>query len=270
MKHQVLLVGMLLALLGFAALPALAEDVQQATVLTANTVIGGALAASEGAGTFSYYRLAYPGDGVDLRIQVRFSPGDPTIAPAVGFNVYAPNNRVERGSWKADEGCLEVTYQEDAPAILLVQVYNYSGSPVTYALTIKGLPETPTPAAPAQAVAAAAVTKAAPSAQAGKMTGMVVGNTGGAFAGYSFSYAGDESAVTFTMTYAPADPSFTGALGFHIYDPSGNLVASGAPRADAPNVMEATLVSDVAGNYWVQIFNYTDGVALYYALEIAS
>ena len=268
MRYKVLLAVTLLAVLSFGAMPALAEDAQ---VLTGNVVVGGALAASEGAGTFSYYRLDYPGDSVDLRIQVRFTPNDPTVAPAVGFHVYGPNNRVESGSWKTDEGCLEVTYQEDAPAALLVQVYNYSGSPVTYVLTIKGLPVVTTPATLAQTETVAAPAKTAPSAQAGqKMTGMVVGDTAGAFAGYAVPYAGDESTVTFTMTYAPADPSFKGALGFHIYDPNGNLVASGAPRADAPNVMEATLVSDVAGNYWVQIFNYTDGVALYYALEIAS
>ena len=96
--------------------------------------------------------------------------------------------------------------------------------------------------------------------------GSSTGNEGGAIQLHTFAYLGDEEDVTVTMSFSPADPSFGKAIGFDIYAPTGDIVASGV-SSDEGGVLEATFASDIEGEFGVQVYNYTEDVVLNYTLE---
>jgi hypothetical protein len=264
-KHKVLTLLSLVVLLCLGAAPALAQESTLPYTLVGGQAVGAVLA-GDAAGSFNYYRVSYPGNSTDVRIQVSVSTYEAVLAHTVGFNVYGPNGRADKGDWKADAGYLEVTYQEEAPAELSVQVFNYGSTPISYSITATGLPQTTTAAAATETTAPAATTSVTPSTTKGE--GALLGNTGGAVSLYHVAYAGASTDCTVTMTYQPADPSFARAFGINVYAPDGTLVATGSPT-DLFNVIEATFNTDVAGSYTVQVFNYTDGITLYYAMEVA-
>ena len=225
------------------------------------------------AGSFGYYRIAYPGNGVDLRVRVRFWPYEGGISQHLGFHIYGPDGRVDTGDWQADEGYLEVTYQEHEAANLLVQVFNYGTATASYTITAAGLPEAPADLSSAETLATEATVaeqsaSGAESASWESANGVVIGNRGGAYGQHVIEYAGDEKEITVTMHLSPADPSFSSAFGLNVYSPDGDLVAIARPTDDL-GVREATWASDVAGPHYLQVYNYSDGVALYYTLRVA-
>ncbi len=242
--------------------------------LTGSEVTSSSLPGSA-AGAFAYYRIAYPGNETELRIQVRFAQYEGSISP-LGFNVYGPNGRVDVGDWQTDNDCLEVTYQEDGATDLLVQVYNYGTANVAYTIAAVGLPQVEaTPAAAEVAVettpvasATDATPESAASTEWSSVSGVVIGNRGGAFGQHVIESTGDGEDITVTMTVSPADPSFMVPFGLNVYNPNGDLVATAAPTGEQ-GVREATWASDVAGSYYVQVYNYSDGVTMYYTLEVA-
>lgn len=247
--------------------PVLAEE-SQAYVLTGEAV-GGVLA-GDAAGSFNYYRVNYPGNSTDVRIQLSVWPYDAVTSHTAGFNVYGPDGYMGKGTWKSDDGYLEVTYDRDEAAELTVQVYNYGSAAVSYSITVTGLPEetTATTATATAEVSTSTATTTTTEGTSFTAQGALVGNTGGAVNLYHVVYAGEETDCTVTMTFEPADPCFGKAFGINIYDASGNVVAQGT-HTDLYNVMEATFNTDVEGTYTVQVFNYTDGISLYYTLEVA-
>lgn len=266
MKKKLLMLVSAVFLLCASAVPTLAQDSWQPYALTGGQAVGGTLA-GDAAGSFNYYRVSYPGNSTDVRIQLSVSTYEVVRAGAVGFNVYSPNGRVDRGDWQADADCLEMTYQEEEAAELIVQVYNYGSSTIAYSITATGLPQTSVVAETiAPTTGSDVATMPDPAAMVGGQ-GALLGNTGGAVALYNLVYAGDESDRTVTLTYDPADPSFGSAFGLNIYAPDGSLVAQGH-HTDLYHVIQATLNNDVAGNYTIQVFNYTDGIILYYTLEV--
>jgi len=242
--------------------------------LTGSETTSSSLAGSE-AGSFAYYRIAYPGNAAELRVQVRFAEYQGGVSP-LGFNVYGPNGRVDKGAWQSENDCLEITYQEDEPATLLVQVYNYGSADMPYSITAVGLPEV----AEAEPEAAGASATATPSAAGteeqapeeaaawGTVSGAVIGDRAGAFAAHTIQSSGDGEDITVTMTVSPADPLFSVAFGLNVYSPSGQLVAVAAETGDQ-GVREATWASDAEGSYYLQVYNYSDGVVMYYTLEVA-
>ncbi len=252
-----------------SGLVALAEG-DQTIALTNDTPVAGTLAGSA-AGSFAYYQVEYPGNAADVRIQVTFGPHDPTISPQIGLNVYGPNGYQGKGDMQ-EGGYLEVSYASDEAASLLVQVYNYSDQAMPYSVTVTGLPATRAAAAPETTVTTT-TTETTPAAEqkttsAVNVSNMIVGSLAGAFGNHPFQYAGDGSSVTVTMNFSPADPSFRGAFGFTVYGPNGNVIANGAENSTLGQ-LTATFSSDVAGQYLILVYNYTDGVPLTYTLTTA-
>jgi hypothetical protein len=263
--RSLVVLALALAVITLGQTVALAEGDEAALVLAGHWQASGVLAGSP-AGSFESHEIAYPGGEEELVIVMVYSPRDPSYASAIGFNLYEPDGAEHRAAWVDEDGVLRLTYAAEEAATLLIQVYNYAELTVGYDLAATGVGA---PAgAPAVAEAAAEATNGVAAALDERATGAIVGNTGGAFAAHTVSYAGDESTVTVTLTYAPADPSFTGALGFVIYSPSGAQVAAGAP-GDTHEELTASLVSDEAGAYIIQVFNYTDGVLMTYSLTAA-
>ena len=85
---------------------------------------------------------------------------------------------------------------------------------------------------------------------------------------HTIASTGDETDITVEMTFTPDDPVVAHAVGFRVYDPDGNQVALGTVT-DTPGVRQATFSSAKVGNYLVQVYNYADGVTLYYALTVS-
>ena len=223
-------------------------------------------------GSYYYYEVAYPGGETEVLIQLRYWPSDPVLAKAVGVNVYGPDIEA-RGEPKDDGAYLECAYAADDAATLLVQVYSYAPTPITYEIVAEGIPAAdgsePTPAPAVETPAEEESMQAEPvESVATTATGQVVGNRAGAYALHPVASTGDGSDITVTVTFSPRDRAFAEAIGFNIYRPDGERVATGTPISE-PGQRVATFAGEVAGNYTVQVFNYQDGLTLSYSLEVS-
>ncbi len=225
----------------------------------------GVLAGSP-AGSFDGHQISYPGGDEELTIEMVYAPRDPSYASAIGFQLYGPDGDEYQPTWVEDDGLLRLTYAAQEAGSLLIQVYNYSDVTVGYDLSASGVGEPVM--APTAAETPAEAESAAPVSMEPTM-GALVGNTGGAYAHHTLSYPGDESEVAITLTHAPVDPSFAGAMGFVVYSPSGEEVAAGA-SGDVAGELTATLASTEAGEFLIQIYNYTDGALMTYSLTMAN
>jgi hypothetical protein len=260
----------LVLLLNVTALVALAETGAQAPALGGQAV-GGSITGSA-AGAFANYTVNYPGNSLDLRIQVVFGPHDPNFDQQLGFVVYGPNGFQNPGVY-IDGTTMELSFAQADPASLFVQIYNYAGGvTVSYSVVAKGLPAIqPAPSsAPAAAPAPAVTTKPAPAAAAAPkgLSGTLAGSSAGAFGHLLVPSTGDSTQATATLTFSPDDYAYWGQLGFQVYDPNGNVVAIGATTS-TPGVRQAAFSLAVAGQYDVQVFDYASGVAMNYTLTIA-
>ncbi len=258
------------AILGLSGKPAYllatAEERQPSDALATSGQIRGSLSGSR-AGSFDEYVLAYPGDMADLRVRATFAPIDPSFSNAIGFNVYG-GDAFDQKSGSGDGPDREFSYRAQDAATLTIQVFNYSDHTVNYVLDITGLPATE----PAKERVMVEPMTDTPVADSGAepvapFAGTLVGDSAGAFALYTLSYPGDGSRLKVTMIAPPLDPSFAGMTGFNVYDPRGNLVTEGTLRSTRWE-RDATLSSHVAGEYLVQVYNYAEGMALDYALNI--
>jgi hypothetical protein len=262
--------AVMLLSLALVAAPALAQEEWQPYALTAGGQIGSSLPGSR-AGSFDDYVLAYPGGMAEVAVRVTFMGIDPSFGSAVGFNVYGGDAFDRgRGEEKEDGAYLEFSHQAEDPATLAVQVFNYSDHTVAYTIEVIGLADVePVDGEPVVEAAApeAPVVDDAVEEPVVPLSGLLVGSPAGTFGMHTFSYPGDESDLTVTMTAPPLDPSFAGTTGFKIYDPAGHLVAEGTLRATLWE-RDATLSSDVAGEYLVLVYNYAEGMELSYTLTI--
>ena len=124
----------------------------------------------------------------------------------------------------------------------------------------------PSAAQPAAGPASAPV--AAPSTPATvsdwPLTGTLVGNRGGAYARFPLTFASADS-VTIVLHLMPYDTIIANGAGFTVYGPNG-LVASAA-RSGAQNEMQVTFTPVVGTEYLVQVFNYFEGLPIYYSLQ---
>ena len=120
-----------------------AWTIHAAEVVT-GTVLGNA------AGAFGYLRFTAPESGKAVTVDMRYTPADPSLARAVGFNVYSgKGDQVGVGantSGRGGERSLSLT--SIAGMSYLVQVYNYLPNlTLAYTLTvsIEGVEATATP-----------------------------------------------------------------------------------------------------------------------------
>jgi hypothetical protein len=268
-----ILSGLLLLalLLNGSALVALADSGAQPPTLM-GTPIGGTVTGSA-AGAFANYVVNYPGNSLDLRIQVVFGPHDPNYNPGLGFNVYGPNGFQNPGIYiDSPNTTLELSFAQADPAQLYVQIYNYEeGMSVSYSVVAKGLPAAQpvqAAAAPASAATYTPMAAVAASQAPSSASGTLIGNTAGAFGKLGVPSTGDGTQATATLTFSPDDYAFWGQIGFQVYDPNGNVVAVGA-TTDTPGVRQAAFSLSVAGQYEVQIFDYAAGTTMNYTLNVA-
>lgn len=91
----------------------------------------------------------------------------------------------------------------------------------------------------------------------------LVGDTGGAVRFYRIDYAGNARPVKIDVTAAPGRDSLGEAFGFKVYGPTG-LIGEAPVEYNEPTWtrFSMTLTSAVAGTYLVQIYNYTNGMAV--------
>lgn len=280
-----------LALLSAGALTALAEEAVTPVSAVDRAQVSGVLAGSR-AGSFDYYQVGYAGGGEALYIELTFFPRDPSFASGIGFSVYGPSGAIGSGSWVQADGVTRFSYSGDDALTLLIQVFNYTDITVAYDLAAIGAATVPAAVVQEAAVEAAAVTDETPAEAvegavaeapddgmgldfvttvietlADRVEGRLLGNRAGAYTTYVLPYGGDQAEVTLTLDVWPADPSFVKAFGFDVYGPSG-WVASGV-QTSVHGQFRAAFASDEAGDYWVQLHNYADGVFMHYSLAVS-
>lgn len=272
LRRSLRIMSLVLVLLGAGAVPALAWDVSSPYVLTDPAPVAGNLP-GKWSGSYDYYRIDYPGGDLELRIQVAFHGYDTTQANALGFVVYGLLRRHEVGDWKQREGYIEVTYQEEAPATLLVQLYNYTRFTFPYTVVASGLPSGVPSSAPVQPtptptpVAGSSASGTGAFVIGSSVSGTIVGNRAGAFASHTLQLVGDKKDVTVTMTFSPADPSFKGAFGFRVYDPTGKEEGVGPVSTKTLGELKMTFSPRLSGEYLVRVHNYANTVPMQYTLR---
>lgn len=99
-------------------------------------------------------------------------------------------------------------------------------------------------------------------------TGHIVGSSAGSFGYYSFYYRGDGSVGTLTFSIHPVDPVTEGFLGINLYQ-AGNLLANASAVGPTPGVNAVTFSSTTAGPVLVQVWDYGNGVAADYQLQLS-
>jgi len=241
------------------------------TLLKSGTPAGGQLVGNS-AGSFGCYEIAYPGDSAELHIEVSYWPADPVTSAAFGFNVYRADGWSGQGTAQTDaQGILELDYSEEEAATLLVQVYNYlPEAVVNYGVTVTGLPEVADAVASEETAAAVDTTAPVvnePEDLGTSEAGLLVGNPAGSFELYEIAYPGDESTLTISLSYWPADPVVASAFGFNVYGSNG-FEGKGVPTGNGDNgLLTLSYADDEATTLTVQVYNYTQGLPVSFLLE---
>ena len=254
--------------LGLAVSGVVAADDEALMALAGGSPVSGVLTGNR-AGAFAYFTVNYPGNRDVVRIELTFVPGDPVTSRGVGFNVYGPGGyEIGQGQRNAagDAGVLELLYSDDNKATWLVQVYNYiPDRTIAYSVAVEGLPQQPSAPTPTPVATMPAAGSEAIAGLERSVSVSLVGSRAGAYAVYDLGYAGDGSEVTITMYFTPDNPATTGGAGFVVYGPSGKL-AEGRTTG-RPTERRATFLSDVAGEYIIQVHNYIEGLTMHYSLS---
>ena len=95
-------------------------------------------------------------------------------------------------------------------------------------------------------------------------SGTLVGNHGGAYADFPVTFASADP-VTLVLQVMPFDMVIARGTGFTVYGPNG--LAATAARSGAQNEMQVTFTPMVGAEYLVQVFNYFEGLPIYYSLQ---
>ncbi|MCE5258547.1 MAG: hypothetical protein LLG44_05725 [Chloroflexi bacterium] len=121
-------------------------------------------------------------------------------------------------------------------------------------------------ATPTAAIAVAGTAAPEMPAAAGSwpQTGVLLGSRGGAYAHFPVSF---ESAapVTLVMQATPYDTLIANGVGFNVYGPGG-LAGTAAPSGTS-NTRKVTFAPQAGAEYLVQVYNYIEGLPVYYTLQ---
>lgn len=119
--------------------------------------------------------------------------------------------------------------------------------------------------------AAAASNDGKTAATAMSLSGTVVGNLTGSAAGafdyYTFTYPGDGSTATLSLSFTPNDPTVSNAVGVALWQ-GGTEVTSMNGVGSTPGSNSVTFSSTTSGPVLVQVYNYDDGVPVRFALNL--
>jgi hypothetical protein len=207
------------------------------------------------AGSFAYYSFEYPGNGSVITIELDMAPGDPAALQGLGFNVYGFNGYLIGSGTRSlnitDRKVLQWADQNRGP--WLIQVYNYlDGVPATFHLGVQGLPgPAPTPhpvMMPAEATSFSMASAA------------LIGDRAGNFHFYRVESGGDGSEVTLQLHYAPDDQWISNGFGLNVYAPRDGILVAQAGH-------ETRFRLEWPGTYLVQVYNYVDGINVFYVLS---
>lgn len=223
------------------------------------------------AGAQALYRLAVPGGGQEVIVEVSTPAAHPLVLVGFGFNVYdGAGHRLGGGSVaeSVPQQVLRFAATADAPDAWTVQVYNYlAGTPLPYSIVAQGVgtAQGTTPLAGPEAEKGAAPQSDVVPSLDGEVQGTLAGDRAGAYARYRFPVTVPGQDVALRLRFAPDDPSLSAGLGFTVYGPSGCEVP-GAPTG-TPGERMARIAAAPVGEYMVQVYNYVNGVAMRYTLS---
>ncbi len=101
----------------------------------------------------------------------------------------------------------------------------------------------------------------------------LVGTPGGAYRYFQFSYQGGNAPALVQLTFHPGYGN-TGkqAFGFNIYGPSSLSFAgqpTGTNGSDGSSTAQYTVVNPAAMSLMVQVYNYTNGLEVWYTLSVS-
>ncbi|MHB8620564.1 MAG: hypothetical protein ACYDAG_13500 [Chloroflexota bacterium] len=237
------------------------------------------------------YSLAYPGGSLTAKVSLQYSPPDtsdqvsfqlvgsqgviqPSLNTADGACIQndngtvIPNPDCTNGNTNARQGnnnvnVLSAEFTQASPETYLIKVFNHKGGvPLTYTLSVSGIP---LPCQPATTPGGADPQSASSLGQ--PVTSQLAGDPSqGRFTYYRFHYAGDGSNLMLVLSYNPSGPTSGNAVGFNVYLGT-DAVAKGAPTASAGQVVSG-YQSQTAGDYYVQLYNYTD-TTINYTLSLS-
>ena len=252
-----------------------ANDTQEgATLLTAQNPSASDQLVGDQGGRYRYYRFDVAG-GADVRIELRWQPGPSATGVAFGYKVYGAQGFVREGvrqSDVGDVGIATVTFVALTAGSYMVQVGNYaSGLPVNFTLTVSGLapgasPAQPAPASPAPSGHPAPAAPAAPTSPVGTL----VGQRGGAVVTYPVMYPGGNFPMRISLTFGPSGGLPSDAFGFNVYY-GDKLIGTGVEeeRTSTTASKGYILSTQTPGQFVIQVYNYTDGVAGDYVLKVS-
>jgi hypothetical protein len=95
--------------------------------------------------------------------------------------------------------------------------------------------------------------------------GPVWGGMEKGFAYYTFDYAGDGSAVTVELNYAPGGPIADGGVKVKVFFPDETVAAE---AGGAHGAVSAEVASAVAGTYTIEIANYNGSLPISFGLVV--
>lgn len=231
----------------------------------------GQLVGNTGGASVSY-QFNYPGDGSAVILQLTTNVSAPLDSGAAGINIYQNGNLIISGS-RSGPFATTAVFTSSTAGPVVAQIYNYDpANPISYTLTAQGLAAQPASStttvsgsattatssvvatsSSTSAIATSGSEGAGPRPLTGPVSGRLVGNTGGAYALYQFSYPGDGSTVMLTLSTDNAAPLNSGAAGVNVYQ-NGARVTTASPSG--PFQVMAVFSSSTAGPVVAQIYNY--------------
>lgn len=235
------------------------------------TTLSGALT-GESNGAFQYFSIEYPGGWSTLTVRMSYNPPSPLQNDLVGFLLWrvSDGNLVARSTENSRDHTgakVSASYRADAGDSLLLQVFNYQPDlSISFNLSTEG-------AAGALPVATANTTPAHAymlSRDVPAMRGTVPAGEDATFHFYLLNYPGGDKEVTVGIT-ADEDFRFTDqAIGFNLFTGAELAAQATSHRSDRGNKRIAyhTVQEDAATTYGIQVFNYTKGLPLHYAIYV--
>ncbi|MBM4430280.1 MAG: hypothetical protein FJ026_08050 [Chloroflexi bacterium] len=206
-----------------------------------------------GAGSFAFYSIEYPGDGRVITIQLDLAPGDPVAMMGAGFHVYGPYGYlIGTGAQDIDKLDRKVVLWSDYnPARWLIQVYNYlPGTTVNFHLEVRGLPGPQPTRAPVMLPAEATTFSLA--------SGSLLGDRGGNYHYYKLDCSGSGAQVVLYLFNTPDNHLVSEGFGVNVYGPDGTHYP-----IDAHYVR---FKCHVPGTYLIQVYNYLHAINVSYVL----
>ncbi|MBI2305071.1 MAG: hypothetical protein HYU86_10065 [Chloroflexi bacterium] len=98
----------------------------------------------------------------------------------------------------------------------------------------------------------------------------LVGNGGGAFRFYRIDHPGQGLPVKIELTTSPGRDSYGLAFGLKVYGPTGLVGEAPVERNEGTwTRFSMTLATALAGAYLIQVYNYVDGMAVDFSIQVS-